>query len=563
MKQLIVIFDKYSEKKYELKVVTIQDKEIKEIFIERENSQNIVGNIYKGKIKDIIQNMDCVFVDIGQEKNSFLYIKNKNFLKTLKKNDDLMVQVESLARDEKGAKLTLDYSIQGKYLVLLPNSQNRKILISNKIKNSEARESLENVFKNKLEKNTSLIIRTIAEDTESELLEKEYSSLLFEYENIKTKYKKAKVGELVYSENDFLKMILNEIENVDEIIVNDENILEALRERRSGQAKEKQLENKIRKYTKDENILKYFKIDETIEKALKKKVWLDCGGYIIIEKTEALISIDVNTGQNLGNKNFEQTILETNIEAGKEIAKQLRLRNLAGIIIIDFIDMKASKNKEKLLEIFKEELKKDSAKTNIVNFSNLGLVEMTRKRNGEELASFYKEKCKFCEGNGDFISEDRIILNILSEIKMLSLDEDINIVEIVSEEKIIKKLKKDFVEYLEIILNKQRGDCVSLSPTLVGAKPPTPQKEKSDYNFLRYKKRGEAISLSSPNTDNEFLRRSLKVQLPTQHISEQRSGRAKSQEDLFLKDKFNSDRKIKFKIENRFFKEGFEINLYK
>ena len=211
-------------------------------------------------------------------------------------------------------------------------------------------------------------------------------------------------------------------------------------------------------------MLEFYEINQAIENALKSKVWLECGGYLIIEKTEALVSIDVNTGKNIGEKELKKTILQTNIEAAIEISRQLRLRNLAGIIIVDFIDMKDIDDRKILLKIFEESLKKDRIKNTIVHFTDLGLVEMTRKRQGKELLDFYKEKCPYCDGTGTINSLESIILKILNEVKKLSNDKDINKIEIEAPKKLLNEINNkgilDFIkEYLknrnkEIILSQ-------------------------------------------------------------------------------------------------------------
>ena len=215
----------------------------------------------------------------------------------------------------------------------------------------------------------------------------------------------------------------------------------------------KDLIKKLRKYFKDEEIFEYYNINSQIERALDRKVYLDSGAYIIIEKTEALISIDVNTGQNIGNKTSQELIFQTNLEATKEIARQIKLRNLAGIIIVDFIDMKKFSDRKRVLEEFKKYLSEDKAEKNSVEYTNLGLIQFTRKRQGKELAFYYKEKCQYCEGTGYFLSKERIILNLLEDLNSQIKSQDIKKIEIRAKKGIIKELSKyidnNKIEYIE------------------------------------------------------------------------------------------------------------------
>ena len=256
MKKYLIL----SKSKYEMKLALLEDNKLDEMYIERNNQKEITGNIYKGKVVDILNNGELVFVDIGLKKNALLSFENKKIIPKLNIDDKLIVQIETEPRDEKGAKLTLDYSINGENLVLLPKSKN--LSISKKIKDIEEVNRLKNIFFNI---DNGLILRT----------------------NSKGK-----------SEERLIKVLLEEIGKKDLI-------------------------KRLRKYFKDEEIFEYYNINSQIERALDRKVYLDSGAYIIIEKTEALISIDVNTGQNTGNKTSQELIFQTNLEATKEIARQI------------------------------------------------------------------------------------------------------------------------------------------------------------------------------------------------------------------------------------------------
>ncbi|EJG10113.1 ribonuclease G [Fusobacterium vincentii ATCC 51190] len=417
------------------------------MYIERNNKKEITGNIYKGKVVDILNNGEIIFVDIGLEKNAFLSFENKKNISKYNIDDKLIVQAETEPRDEKGAKLTLDYSINGENLVLLPKSKN--LSISKKIKDIEEVNRLKNIF---LSTDNGLILRTNSEGKSEENLLEEYRRLENIDNQINKDFEKINVG-LLYDVNSILKKVVALFDDsIEEFIIDDEHIFKEIKYLLEEIGK-KDLIKKLRKYFKDEDIFEYYNINSQIERALDRKVYLDSGAYIIIEKTEALISIDVNTGQNTGNKTSQEIIFQTNLEATKEIARQIKLRNLAGIIIIDFIDMKKFSDRKRVLEEFKKYLSEDRVEINSVEYTNLGLIQFTRKRQGKELALYYREKCQYCEGIGYFLSKDRIILNLLEDLNNQIKSQDIKKIVIRTKKDIIKELNKyidnNKIEYIE------------------------------------------------------------------------------------------------------------------
>ena len=443
MKKYLIL----SKSVYETKLALLEDNKLDEMYIERNNQKEISGNIYKGKVVDILNNGEIIFVDIGLEKNALLSFENKKDIPKYNIDDKLIVQAETEPRDEKGAKLTLDYSINGENLVLLPKSKN--LSISKKIKDIEEVNRLKNIF---LNVNNGLILRTNSKGKSEENLLKEYENLKNIENQINKEFKKINVG-LLYDNNSILKKVVALFDDsIEEFIIDNEYIFEEIKSLLIEIGKI-DLIKKLRKYFKDENIFEYYSINSQIERALDRKVYLDSGAYIIIEKTEALISIDVNTGQNTGNKTSQEIIFQTNLEATKEIARQIKLRNLAGIIIIDFIDMKKFSNKKRILEKFKKYLSKDKVEINSVEYTNLGLIQFTRKRQGKELALYYREKCQYCEGIGYFLSKDRIILNLLEDLNNQIKSQDIKKIVIRTKKDIIKELNKyidnNKIEYIE------------------------------------------------------------------------------------------------------------------
>ena len=443
MKKYLIL----SKSVYETKLALLEDNKLDEMYIERNNQKEISGNIYKGKVVDILNNGEIIFVDIGLEKNALLSFENKKNIPKLNIDDKLFVQAETEPRDEKGAKLTLDYSINGENLVLLPKSKN--LSISKKIKDIEEVNRLKNIF---LSTDNGLILRTNSEGKSEENLLEEYRRLENIDNQINKDFEKINVG-LLYDVNSILKRVVALFDDsIEEFIIDDEHVFKEIKYLLEEIGK-KDLIKKLRKYFKDEDIFEYYSINSQIERALDRKVYLDSGAYIIIEKTEALISIDVNTGQNTGNKTSQEIIFQTNLEATKEIARQIKLRNLAGIIIIDFIDMKKFYDRKRVLEEFKKYLSEDRVEINSVEYTNLGLIQFTRKRQGKELALYYREKCQYCEGTGYFLSKDRIILNLLEDFNNQIKSQDIKKIVIRTKKDIIKELNKyidnNKIEYIE------------------------------------------------------------------------------------------------------------------
>ena len=335
--------------------------------------------------------MQAAFVDIGTEKNSFIHLKDvlpkidetkeeldkeKKISEVIKPNQKLLVQIKKDSNDKKGARVSTHINLPSKYIVLLPNTD--IITVSQKIEDEEERKRLLKLVKENIEKGNGAIIRTSAIGKEEEIIE-DIKNIENKWKNIvkTSKNSKSNKAELVYKSEDIVEKMLLDLTDskIDKIVVNNNEEKEKIKK-----IVNQDLEYKnIKIDYKEGNILETYELENQIEKSQNRKVWLKCGGFITIDKTEALTAIDVNTGKYTGNKNLEQTIYKVNYEATIEIAKQLRLRDIGGIIIIDYIDMQEQKNKEKIEELLKEELKKDRSKTQVEGFTKLDLMEMTRK----------------------------------------------------------------------------------------------------------------------------------------------------------------------------------------
>lgn len=468
MNQIVINIDEFQSR-----AAIIEDEKVVEVLIEREEERRINANIYKGKVANVLPGMESAFVNIGLEKNAFLYVNDLREFEEkyldgicnserpiediLTVGDEVVVQVLSEPRGTKGARVTTHYTIPGKYLVLMPN--NNHIAISKKIKEEEERNRLEEIVRDLKPENMGVIIRTAAQGKSIFHFEREMEYLVKKWEDIEKKTSTAKIGEVLYKDNGIVATVLRDIfsNEIDELVIDNEEAYWEVIDYINAFS-EKTLKTKIKLYNDDEiGIFERYGIEKEIENALKEEVRLECGGYLVIQKTEALISIDVNTGKNTGSYNLEQTVLNTNLEAAREIPRQLRLRNLGGIIIIDFIDMRLEEDKLKVLEALEQNLSKDRIKNNIVHFTDLGLIEMTRKRTGKPLYNYFQERCPMCEGTGKIKSKDSVIHKMMTEIKECTKDEDINIIKVILSKKLkiaFKELYFDFVE--DFVKNRKK-----------------------------------------------------------------------------------------------------------
>jgi len=383
MKEIIINQDENGIKL----IALLQDGTLIEKYEETENKKRSEGNIYIGKVKNVLSGMQAAFIDIGEQRAAFMPIRDllervhsqennddKNIKKYLKPGTNIIVQIKRDATEKKGARVSKHFSITSRYIVLMPD--NEYITISNKIEDEKEKERLINIVKNALPNKCGAIIRTSANNKKQEEIEKDIKLVYDKWEKIQNQANtKTDTPKLIYKSHSITKRILLDLmdKDVQRIIVNNENDYEELNKFL------KEHESKIELMKKSEDLRNMYDLNTQLEKAKNRKIWLKCGGFITIDKTEALTAIDINSGKYTGIDNVESTIFKVNKEASIEIAKQLRLRDIGGIIIIDYIDMKSEDNKEKIIQILKEELKKDRTKTQIVGFSKLNLLEMTRK----------------------------------------------------------------------------------------------------------------------------------------------------------------------------------------
>ncbi|MCI8761023.1 MAG: Rne/Rng family ribonuclease [Clostridia bacterium] len=373
-------------------IALVENGKLIEYYEEDKEYKRREGNIYIGIVKDVINGMQSAFVDIGTEKNSFIHLKdilpkidekkqklneNIEISKVVKTNQKLLVQVKKDSNDKKGARISSHINLPGKYIALLPNTD--IVTVSQKIENQQEQERLINLVKENLSKGNGAIIRTSAENKEKEVIE-DIKKVEKKWNNIiQTSINpNLKEPQLLYRSENIIEKMLMDLANqeVEKITVNDKKIEEELEEFKKENEEYKNLKIEIKE---QENLLDIYDLEKQIGKIHNRKIWLKCGGFITIDKTEALTAIDVNTGKYTGNQNLEQTVYKVNTEATIEIAKQLRLKDIGGIIIIDYIDMKKEEDKEKIKNLLQTELKKDRSKTQVEGFTKLDLMELTRK----------------------------------------------------------------------------------------------------------------------------------------------------------------------------------------
>lgn len=376
------------------KILLIEKGILIEQYSEDNQTKRLEQNIYLGEVIDILDGMQAAFVNIGEGKNTFIHLKDilpkvdekingkievddKKISDILKKGDKLLVQVKRDATKEKGARVSTHINITNRFCVLMPNTD--IVTISQKIKKEEEKERLIKIVKEFLPKNYGAIIRTSAEGEPKCKIEKDLTDSIENWNNIlkvsKSNLKNAPL--LLKGNGGIIKRMLIDLadKEIDRIVVNNQEIFNQV----NNILKEIKKEDTIKLILRYENLLEIYDIQKQLDKIKNRKVWLKSGGFITIDKTEALTAIDVNTGKFTGKDNLEKTVLKVNQEASIEIAKQIRLRDIGGIIIIDYIDMKKEESKKQILELLQMSLGKDRSKNQIIGFSKLNLLEMTRK----------------------------------------------------------------------------------------------------------------------------------------------------------------------------------------
>jgi ribonuclease G len=437
---------------YEVRVALVEDGNLSEFHLQRPTEKGLIGNIYRGKVVRVLPGMQAAFIDIGLERTGFLYVddvyisqnelekqmlindfghdqynfapvlpedemrrsQGMNIEDLLTEGQDILVQVSKDPIGTKGARLTCHITLPGRNLVFIPLTDH--IGVSRKIGDEDLRQALRAKIEALRPPGMGFIVRTVAEHATQEELEADMEFLLLLWDEIKDLAVISDIPSLVYEDLDITFRTVRDLftHDVNAMIIDNRDTYDKLLHFIKTFAP--QLQDKITYYQDETPLFESYGIELEISRAIEKKVWLRSGGYIIIESTEALSVIDVNTGRFVGKNNLNETIFKTNMEAAKEIAYQLRLRNIGGIIIIDFIDMEDENHREELFAEFKEAVKKDKSRINILKLSEFGLVQMTRKRSSENLHQLMCESCLYCAGEGVLKSRRTICYDIFRKI---------------------------------------------------------------------------------------------------------------------------------------------------
>lgn len=454
----------------ETRVALMEDKDLAEIYIERNHQTRLVGNIYRGKVSSVLPGMQAAFIDIGYDKNAFLYVGDAVPQKDFSEDDEYAVKdyrgysIEEILRPgqeitvqvikepigTKGPRVTTHITLPGKNIVLMPNTD--YVGVSRRIENDQERQKLKKIAEKLKPTGNGIILRTASEGKVEEDFVSDISFLVKLWEKIKQKERSGPVPRCIYKDENIIFRSVRDLftKDIDKFIINDRNqynrVLELV------ELISPALKMKVEYFSKNYDIFEYYNIETKIARALSRKIWLKCGGYIVIDKTEALNVIDVNTGKYVGNNNLEQTVLKTNLDAAKEIAKQLRLRDIGGIILIDFIDMQKQEHKQMIMEALKTALKRDRTKTIVLGMTSLGLIEMTRKKVREELDSMVHIDCPYCNGSGKILSPESVARNVEKHVHKYLNDTIANAIQVEvhpSVAQILKSEQSDSMERLE------------------------------------------------------------------------------------------------------------------
>ncbi len=416
----------------ETRVAMIEGGILQEVHIEREAKRGIVGNIYKGKVSRVLPGMQAAFVDIGLEKAAFLHASDivphtecvaenekqqfqvRDISELVRQGQDIVVQVVKDPLGTKGARLTTDITLPSRYLVFMPGASH--VGVSQRIDSESERERLKNVVSPFCDELGGFIIRTASEGADEHELAQDAAFLKRLWQKVIERRSKYKTKSMLYGELGLAQRILRDFvgTEISQVTVDSRIVFETLKEFTAEFVPE--LTDKLFLYEGNKPIFDMYDTENEIQRSLDRKVELKSGGYLIIDQTEAMTTIDINTGAFVGRRNLEETIFNTNLEATEAIARQLRLRNLGGIIIIDFIDMLQDMHRDRVMRSLEIELDKDRVKTNINGFTQLGLVEMTRKRTRESIEHVLCSGCPTCEGRGSVKTVETVCYEILREI---------------------------------------------------------------------------------------------------------------------------------------------------
>ncbi len=474
-----------SVEKLERRVALLENGRLEEYSVERNSSRNIVGSVYKGKVKNIEMGLKAMFVDIGFEKNAFLHfwdaipaaldsgieeidrpgkrgqrkrITAKDIPNIYPVGADVIVQVTKGPIGTKGPRVTTNLSFAGRYLVFMPYSDRSGI--SRKIEDPKERERLRKILRQlEIPESIGVIIRTVGEGQRARYFVRDLAFLVEQWQRVEQAIREQPAPSRVFEEPDLVERTVRDFltDEIDEVVCDDRVAIERMGNM-VGQIS-RRARNRIQFYDGAAPIFETFGVQKQIDDAFHRQVWLKCGGYIVIDETEALVAVDVNTGRNKGARDVEKTILQTNLEAADEIARQLRLRNIGGLIIGDFIDMKNRRDQQAVYNLMRERLKRDKAKTHVLPLSALGLMEMTRQRAQESLSDSIYENCPYCQGRGLVKSSmtTSVELHRTLNTVMRKYQDSVHDIRVILNPDVLKRLKEEDEELLVELERRYAG----------------------------------------------------------------------------------------------------------
>jgi ribonuclease G len=470
----------------EIRVAVTENNRLSELYTQNQKERSYVGNVYMGKVTRVLPGMQAAFLDIGLERAAFLYVTEffdeygdsfnpkemadekrrrkrgkVQIQDMLKQGQEVMVQVAKDPMGTKGARLTSFVSLPGRHLIYMPTVSHTGI--SRKIEDEDERHRLREIIRQSQRMEGGFIVRTAAGGQPANNIVQDIVQLENQWKTVLEKRETAKAPALIHEDLDLVLRTVRDYftDDFDELIVDDKEAYRSIKQYATTSLPRKR--RNITHFEGEKTLFQEEGIEKQIDRALGRKVWLKSGGYLIIDHAEALTAIDVNTGRFVGKKSLEETILQTNMEAVYEICQQLKLRNIGGLIILDFIDMDKRSHRNKVFKELEEELRFDKAKTNVLKISELGLIEMTRKRTRENLQQQMCEECQYCDGKGFHLSPRTVAMNVMRKVLYeLQLDpNDRHNLEVVVHTKVARILKDE--EYDEFIAyERQTGRRVMI-----------------------------------------------------------------------------------------------------
>jgi len=429
----------------ETKVALLEEGVVSELFIEREAHRGIVGNLYKGQVTRVLAGMQSAFVDLGLERDGFLHVADvfeeldENLLteeeqgaaahrnsgpieERLKPGQDVLVQIVKEPLGQKGARITSHISLPGRYLVLMPTVEH--VGVSRKITDEDERRRLKQILKDVRQERGGggLIARTAGQGRSREDFERDGRYLSRTWDEIRAVAARERPPALLHRDLSLVQRLLRDLLSDTIASIRLDNPAEYERTLALVNELQPELGSRVRLHNGRQNILEEHGVSTELERALRSKVWLPSGGYVVINQTEALVAIDVNTGRFVGKKNLEETLLRVNLDAAREIVRQIRLRDLGGIIVVDFIDMEERKSRQKVMAALEQELRKDRSPSKMLSVNEFGLAILTRKRVKQSLERLLCQACPYCTGSGMIKSVTTVCSEIYDEVKKLADD---------------------------------------------------------------------------------------------------------------------------------------------